>query len=358
MTHYINPHGKVFDHLDRVLAWQRGDKPAPVTLEWDLSNRCPWGCQDCHFAYTHTKGPWTRDARVLPMAHDKGGDLADESLVRRVIGQAKAAGVHGVVWTGGGEPTTHPDHAGIFAHAYQAGLQQGMYTMGALLTEAASAWIRDYFSWVVVSLDAHTPEAYMHDKRSPITGFARACQAIQRMSGGACTVGVSFLLHGQNHMYAEDMVALARALGATYTTLRPTIRTAPDAPDTPIGDRTWVYQAMPALEYLSTQPDVEVSPSRFLQWATWQQHPYPTCYGIRLNATITPDGRMWVCPNRREYAGASCLGDLRTESFASIWAKHPGHITVDQDCRAMCRLHPVNETMAAIYAPRAHREFI
>ena len=40
---YINPKAKVLSHLDRLAGWQQGDKPAPVTLEWDLSNRCPYG---------------------------------------------------------------------------------------------------------------------------------------------------------------------------------------------------------------------------------------------------------------------------------------------------------------------------
>lgn len=82
---YIAPRAKVLKHLDRLARWQRGERPAPVTLEWDLSNRCPYGCQGCHFAYTHTKGPLTRLPRALPMLHDQGGDLADPALVMRVL---------------------------------------------------------------------------------------------------------------------------------------------------------------------------------------------------------------------------------------------------------------------------------
>jgi MoaA/NifB/PqqE/SkfB family radical SAM enzyme len=356
---FIDPRSKPFAHLDRLAGWQRGEKPAPVTIEWDLSNRCVYGCQDCHFAHTHTRGPLTRTNRILPMAHDKGGDLADTPLVMRVLREAATAGVQGIVWTGGGEPTTHPEAFNIWANASYAGLKQGMYTLGALLNHPQAWAIRQAFSWVVVSLDAHTPAQYAADKRTPEGNFAKACQAIQWMSGGQCAVGVSFLLHERNFMHAENMVSLARSLGATYTTLRPTIRTQPDAPGVPVGDRAWVAQAMPMLELLSREPDVEVDPARFLQWAAWQQHSFSVCHGIKLNATITPDGRMWVCPNRREYGdGASLLGDLRTQSFAEIWAKHPGHLPVDKHCRAMCRLNPVSETLDAVFSDRPHKEFI
>jgi len=74
-----------------------------------------------------------------------------------------------------------------------------------------------------------------------------------------------------------------------------------------------------------------------------------------LNTTITPDGRVWLCPQRR---GVSALGDLRRESFTDIWARHPRTFTVDAGCRAMCRLHPVNETLAALRTPRAHEAFV
>lgn len=358
MSTYVDPHGKVFDHLDRLVAWRRGERPAPVTLEWDLSNRCPWGCVDCHFAYTHTRGPWTREARLLPMQHDRGGDLADTSAVCRVLREVREAGVQAIVWTGGGEPTVHPDFLYIARKAHELGLQQGLYTLGATLTEFQVAFLREAFAWVVVSLDHVTADVYQREKRAPITGFARACDRVLQLAGGQCVVGASFLLHERNWDQARAMVALARSLRATYTTLRPTIRTSPEAPATPIGDRSWVESAAVDLEQLAGEPDVEVDVARFRQWAAWTTHPYQTCYGIRLNATITPDLRVWICPNRREFADGSCIGDLTKESWAEVWARHPGQWTDLRQCRAMCRLHPVNETLAAVERPRRHGAFI
>src|SRR5262245_837558 len=105
---YIAPRAKVLRHLDRLVGWQHGEKPAPVTVEWDLSNRCTLGCQDCHFAHTHVKGPWASKPRTLPMVYESTGDLADIGLVFRVLGELADAGVKSIVWSGGGEPTTHP----------------------------------------------------------------------------------------------------------------------------------------------------------------------------------------------------------------------------------------------------------
>ena len=60
-------------------------------------------------------------------------------------------------------------------------------------------------------------------------------------------------------------------------------------------------------------------------------------------------------PQRR---GVSALGDLRRESFADIWARHPKSFTVDAGCRVMCRLHPVNGVLDALQTPRAHEAFV
>lgn len=355
---YINPRQKPLAHLDRLLGWQRGEQPAPVTIEWDLSNRCPYGCSGCHFAYTHTKGPFTRLGRLLPMAQDRGGDLADPGLVRRVLGEVADAGVKSIVWTGGGEPTTHPEWLGLMQHAQVLGLAQGLYTMGALITASQAIALRQIAAWVVISLDHPDAETYAREKRTTPALFDRACAATLTLTGGSATIGASFLLHADNWTQAPRMLALARSLGVTYTTFRPRVDTDPTQPLVLHGDRHWVHYAIEdTLAALAQEPDVELDLSRFRAWAAWSGHGYTHCQGPTLNTTITPDGRVWICPNRREYRGSS-LGDLALEPFSAVWARHPGRTPVTADCRAMCRLHPVNQTLDALTTPRPHEAFI
>jgi MoaA/NifB/PqqE/SkfB family radical SAM enzyme len=354
---YIDPRGKALSHLSRLSAWKEGAKPAPVTLEWDLSNRCYLGCQSCHFSYTHTRGPWVSQPRHLPMAQEHGGDLADFYLVSRALGEASRAGVKAVVWTGGGEPTTHPRWLDVVAQAQSCGLQQGMYTAGGLLTRESGRRLADTAEWVVVSLDAADANTYAAEKRVRPDMFDRACDGVSFLVGHKAAVGVSFLLHAENWHRVPEMLTLARSLGATYTTFRPTVQTSPYQQGVVTGDRTWIDVAMPLLVSAAQEPDVECDPQRFAEYRDWTRHPYSVCHGVKLNTTITPDGRMWLCPNRREFAG-SCLGDLRTETFSEIWARHPGQVTDFTDCRAMCRLNPVNVSLSAVFAERKHEAFV
>lgn len=352
---YIDPRGKVFVHLDRIVAWDRGDRPAPVTVEWDLSNRCTLGCQDCHFAHTHVRGPWTSKLRLLPQAFEQTGDLADTALVLATLPDLYDLGVKGIVWSGGGEPTTHPDWLKILERAAAVGLEQGMYTLGGLLTTETGPRLAQLATWIVVSLDCADAETYAREKGVPPARFDAACHGIRSLVGQRAAIGVSFLLHAENWSRCEAMVALARQLGATYTSFRPIIRTQPNQPSVCLDDRQWIAEAQPILQQLARASDVEVDLGRFQAYATWQGHGYAACTGIQLNTTITPDGRVWICPQRR---GITPLGNLHEESFQAIWAKHPGQFTVDAGCRAMCRLHQVNDQLAAIRSARPHDAFI
>lgn len=351
---YIGP-SKVFSHLDRLAEWQQGRAAAPVTIEVDLSNVCSLGCQSCHFAYTHVAGP--RKGAPAPEGFDGTGRFADLSVFSRAFADMAAMGVRGIVFTGGGEPTLHPQFEAFVEAASSAGLELGMYTLGGHLPEARAALVRERFTWVVVSLDAVDAATYAAEKRVPASRFDDACAGIARLVGGRATVGVSFLLHAGNWVRMPQMYHLAAQLGASYVTFRPTIET--DASDLSkiSGDRSWVTEALPLLRQYAAYNTVEVDPDRFVEYRDWQGHGYPTCYGVRLVTQVTPDGRVWICPNRRGLPDSE-LGDLTRETFRDIWSRHPGQWTDFTSCRAMCRLHQVNKTLATIHAPRAHEAFV
>lgn len=353
---YVSP-TKAFAHLDRLAAWQAGGSAAPVTVEWDLSNACSLGCQDCHFAHTHLRGPWAAKARPVPSGYSDTGLFADEALVKRGLAQAAAAGLRAVVWSGGGEPTLHTRWTEILRHGASQGLRQGMYTLGGHVDAAGAAVLGEVADWVVVSLDAAEAEAYAREKAVPASRYAEALRGVGLLAKTPVVVGVSFLLHGTNWHHAARMLSVAREAGATYATFRPAILTQPDRPQVPTAGRGWVTEAMPTLRWLADQMDVECDPGRFAQWRDWDGHGYSACHGIKLATVVTPDGRMWVCPQRRGVQG-SCLGDLRAESWEQAWARHPGAWTNFTGCRAMCRLHLVNQALAPVFATQAHEAFI
>jgi MoaA/NifB/PqqE/SkfB family radical SAM enzyme len=343
----------VFDTLAAIRA---GRRPAPVSVEFDLSNRCSLGCEWCHFAYTHTRGPLAKG----PKLEDRipGGDLIDTVLAKNIIEQLADAGVKSIIWTGGGEPTLHPDFDEIISHTARQSyhLRQGMYTNGAHIDSARATLIRENFTWVNISLDAVTPSEYQEVKRVP--AFVKVCQNTERLAQtpGGAVLGVSFLVTEGNADKIVDMVSLGRRLGADYTYLRPTILYDQATPAELAEDTEWIDDALPMLEVFQGEPDVIVDTDRFHMYRDWNGHGYSMCHWSALQTVITPNGKMWTCVNKREHP-AALLGDLSQEDFITVWSRNDVP-AVDGACRVMCRGHLANQTLQRVMERPAHAEFI
>ncbi len=355
---YIDPAHKLFSHTDRLGEIKtRGKTRAPINVEIDLSNRCSLGCEWCHFAYTHTRGP-LKGKQAKPLGGSPGGDLMTTSLARQIIKQLDDAGVRSVTWTGGGEPTLHPDFDHLIEYTASRSLEQGIYTHGGHVNEDRAAIMKQGMAWVYVSLDAADAADYSRDKGVPEMRFQHACDGIRNLTeaSGSATIGVGFLLTEKNWSKHLKMVGLAKSLGADYCQFRPTILYDEQHPGVKAEDGSWMAEALPYLEPLRGMPGVEIDLDRFANYQSWTGHGYKTCYWSALQSVITPNGKMWTCVNKREYANEE-VGDLSEEDFESVWARIQP-CQVNAACRLMCRGHIANQALNEIYAPRPHEAFV
>jgi len=356
MITYIDPRPKALWHLDKLLQLRNtGKTDAPVNVEFDLSNRCDRGCEWCHFAYTHTRGPLT-GKQSGPEERIAGGDLMDTALAYSIISQLAMIGVQSVTFTGGGEPTLHPHFDSIALYAKNAGLQVGLYTHGGHIDEKRAELLKQICTWVYVSLDECTPEDYQQSKKN--TGFEKVKAGIRRLvqAEGGATVGVGFLIHSLNYRKARDMIALGKSLQSDYVHFRPTVHYRNDAPGQLDEDTGWLKQARESLRVHENIPGVYLDIDRFDMYRNWNGHGYQTCYWAAMQTAITPNGKVWRCVNKREHK-AALLGDLAIESFYSIWQR-ASSCAVDSQCRVMCRGHIANQTINAVLSEPAHSAFI
>ena len=349
---YIDPQTKLTMHVDRVAAIKAGKKPPPVNVEIDLSNRCNLGCAGCHFAYTHTRGPWANTPKGKGVVDC--GDIMDTDLIIRALHEMASYGVKSVTWSGGGEPTLHPE----FDKIIQAcPLPQGIYTNGTLIDEKRAALLKKLFIWVYVSLDRHDRESYKAYKKTD--GFDKAIAGINNLvaAEGNATIGAGFLLSPDNLYYLDDMLALRKRLKVDYIQFRPEIHYDADNPQSRIENTGWISQAVAMLRQVEHLQGVIVDVERFQMYQNWLIHPYKTCYWTQLQTVITPDGRVWQCCNRRGYEESE-LGNLHNNPFSVIWKRSSAH-EVNARCRVMCRGHIANlELNRMISDPSGHDLFV
>src|SRR3982750_3723921 len=91
---------------DVIDAWRRGDQLGvpPLAMEWAPLLSCNADCPMCPFARSrHTLCDGTIEPSEFAQPNDK--TVASQALAWRVLEAAAEAGVSGVLFTGGGEPT-------------------------------------------------------------------------------------------------------------------------------------------------------------------------------------------------------------------------------------------------------------
>lgn len=357
---YINSRQKLFWHIDKLEQIRAtGTTIAPVNVEIDLSNRCSHGCDWCHFAYTHKRGPLA-GKRERPEGAIDSGDLMPFDLANSIIRQLAGAGVQSITWTGGGEPTLHPKFDTIIEHAAMVKLKQGLYTHGGHIDADRAALLKNLMTFVYVSLDECTEEKFKVSKG--VDRYWNVVAGINRLvsAPGNATVGVGFLIHPGNVSDIADMVSFGYEHSVDYVQFRPIINYSQSDPGRIVEDRehyTWLNDAIRRLERYEGNPSVVADLGRFRMYRDWNGHGYPVCHWSALQTVITPNGRLWRCTNKREHPEA-LLGDLSVEEFATAWARSGGSCAVDGKCRVMCRGHIANVSLDSIMTEPAHRSFI
>ena len=348
MNNYIDPTRKLLFHADRIGQIQNGEKPAPVNVEIDLSNRCSLGCADCHFRHTHTRGPWARERKV------DTGDLMDTALALRIVGELKDYGVRSITWTGGGEPTLHPEFDKVID---ACPIDQGIYTHGGHIDTDRAALLKRRMNWVYVSFDRADRVSYYRYKQAD--RFEAACAGVTNLvnADGKATIGLGFLLDADSWKDGPEMIRLGEMLGVDYVQFRPGILFDYRYPQRGPRNAEWVKPCADWLESVQNGKSILADVERFWMYANWKEHGYPLCHWAQMQTVITPDGRVWTCVNRRGFEG-DCTGDLNNESFADIWARS-GAYAVNEQCRVMCRGHIPNMTLTdVIDGTNGHRSFI
>ena len=132
---------KLLKHLDKLKILQEGGVPSPIMIHMSISNRCNISCSFCCFSNRQVD-------EVLSL--DK---------IKKALVSFRKLGVRGLEFTGGGEPTLHPQFDEVVNFAHELGYKIGICTNGTTL-KRVKTW--DKFSWVRLGLYGWT-EGYKYD---------------------------------------------------------------------------------------------------------------------------------------------------------------------------------------------------
>jgi cyclic pyranopterin phosphate synthase len=231
---------KAVRHLDVVQAVRDGDPWRPVHVQLILSDLCNQACGFCAYrdpSYSSSQLFYEIKPGTAGLRRDQGHPernynpnrmIAIEKALE-ILNDCAELGVSGIQFTGGGEPTVHPDFFRIVGRAQALGMATSLVTNGVLLgkrfadgSRGDPAWSRVIrpMSWIRVSLDAGAPATYARIRNVPDWHFPSALAAIRQaragrdLDGRGPVIGVGYVVTPDNWREVLVGARLAKESGA------------------------------------------------------------------------------------------------------------------------------------------------
>ncbi len=300
-------HYKAAHHTERIAQLKKGGVIYPVFVQIDLINACNIDCSFCSYKLGNYSSDQIKD-------FDRG-DKLNKNIVFRILREMKKAGVKAVEWSGGGEPTLHPDWKDIVKVAKELGYEQALVTNGTLLDDEGIDLIKD-FEWVRFSIDASTEETYNQVKRKPELKLAlENLKRLVEIKNPENIVGVSFVVCKENYHEIHEAARLAKTLGADN--IRFSLAYTPQGKE--MFDGIWdntIEQIEKAKQEKTEDFKVFAFPNRIDEIS--QKTKSDACYFHEFVATIGANGAVYPCCLLK-YNPKFNFGNLNDNSFEDIW---------------------------------------
>jgi MoaA/NifB/PqqE/SkfB family radical SAM enzyme len=316
-----NPFGsqaKMLKHWDRVSTYLETGDTHPIFMEMNLTSKCNMKCKWCiseNFRRTHT---------------------LDTEHVVKFMDEFYAFGGKAVTFSGGGEPTQHPDFEYLLYQA--APLNLGLMTNGAYNVKYNYA-ISSNCDWVRISLDTVNREKYKAWKGvDEVDLVLRNIETLRRTKVGVnCNVGPEHTLF--------DLVELVERVEdyASYIQFRPIL---------PRYFKNESLQVSEVFEHLKelNHPLINISNDKLEDLETASLFPFKSCEGHFFSPILNSNGDVCVCMYHPEDPNF-VFGNIYRQSFSDIW-NSPKRGEVIQslrqldycsNCQVCCKLTELNK---------------
>lgn len=353
---------KMLHHLDRVLAWQKGEPFAPIHIDMGLTKFCNTACIYCY-------------AVVQNMTQ---GSLIEREALLRYIADCGRLGVRSIGFIGDGEPTLNPALYDAVVLAQQCGIDTAMATNGLLLDMDRADDLLKNMSWIRFNLSAGERGGFRRIHQAKEHHFdqliekVRALVQIKKAKAYPCTLGLQMVLIPE----CFDQVLLEAQLGAELGVDYFVIKHCSDSEYKEIGIH---YE-----DYLSMQEVLKeaetYSNEHYVVQVKWNKinaagesalykngfRKYDVCYGTPFLLQISGNGKIYPCGpffNKERFY----IGDLHEQSFYDIvmseryWQVHQDvsqSVDVHKDCALGCRQDYVNKFLWDLKNAPEHINFI
>lgn len=353
---------KMMYHLDRVAAWQRGERFAPVHVDMGLTKFCNTACVYCYGVVQNM---------------NRGVMIQKDALLRYIEDCGKL-GVKSIGFIGDGEPTLNPAVYDAAVLAKKVGVDTAMATNGLLLEMDRAHDLLASMSWIRFNLSAGTAEGFHKVHQSKAKNFElliekiRTLVQIKRENNYQCTIGLQMVLVPECYDQILDEARVGKELGVDYFVIKH------------CSDSEYKEIGIDYGDYLNMEEVIKEAESysddNYVVQAKWDKikaagetalykdgyRKYDVCYGTPFVLQISGNGKVYPCGpffNKERFY----IGDIHEQSFYDIvmsdryWAVHEDiskSVDVHKDCAIGCRQDYVNKFLWDLKNPPEHINFV
>lgn len=353
---------KLLYHLDRVNAWLKGERIAPIHIDMGLTKFCNMGCIYC---------------MGVTQMMSKGVMIQRDALLR-FIDDCGRLQVRSIAFIGDGEPTLNPAMYDAIARAKKIGIDIGIGTNGLLIDMNMADCILKNSTFIRINLSSAEPESFQKIYQSKKDNFniivekVKALVEMKKANKYLCTIGIQMVLIPENFDQVLKLAHLGVELGVDYLQIKQ------------CSDTEYKELGIDHKDYLQIESDLrkaeELSNDSYVVKVKWNKinilnetdiykggfRKYDICYGTPFLGQVSGNGKVYPCG---PFFGKErfCMGDIHKESYYDIikgekyWKVQQDivdNIDVHYDCTIGCRQDYINKFLWDIKNPPEHVNFV
>lgn len=271
-----------------MLAKQAAKKRVPTTVTFQITDRCNYDCSHCY------------------QDHKAKNELSTEAIFD-IFAQLADAGVLFLSLMGG-EFFMHPDANKILQKAHDLGFSIKLLSTGHHIHEKRADFLASIRP-IQVDMSVYGSHAALHEKVTRQAGsWERTYAAAKRLIERKITVLLKTPLMEGNAADYEHLKQMAKSIGAQFS-CDPNITATESSEQDPVALR---MSAETLSNFYNNSLDKQVTAD--LVGAKHRELNKPPCNASHGTCFINPRGEVWPCGSL-----PVPVGDLRTQSFLSIW---------------------------------------
>ena len=332
-------------HLDRVRAWERGERIAPVTIDMALTRACNYACDFCY-----------------AMLQENDRKAINTEVMYRFLEDCAEIGVRAISLVSDGESTLSPAFVPSIQYGSQLGLAMASGTNAFNLNRRKMEEILPHLTYLRVNFSAGTRQRYAEIMGVRPEWYDRVVQnirdmvEIKRQQRLPVTIGLQMVLRPQDADQILPFAELGKELRPDYAI----IKHCSDDEDGQLGVDYSQYDRLFGLlgeaEALSDEEYQVV-----IKWSKIRnegKRSYQRCYGPPFMLQISGSGLVAPCGMLfNEKYRKFHIGNIVETRFKEIWESDAywrvmnylasPKFNAQRMCGTLCLQHKVNETLDA-----------